>query len=161
MKVNSHHLNLSAPPTNTNSCQKLRWLTAVHGWVVFDEMCEWWNVLLNVSTSFPGYCRVNYGEEMSAPPRRKESRSGRMSDSTSGYVGGPGWLWTFSDLNVEMNGLSQLFSHPPQEVVKPFWFFFMHRRERYQETGNYRRKPPTNCTHPHQKCIKHLHSQSN
>lgn len=45
-----------------------------------------------------------------------------MSDSTSGYVGGPGRLWTFSDLNVEMNGLSQLFSHPSQEVVKPFFF---------------------------------------
>lgn len=97
---------------------------------MFDEMCEWWNVLLNVSTSFPGYCRVNYGEEMSAPPRRKESRSGRMSDSTSGYVGGPGRLWTFSDLNVEMNGLSQLFSHPSQEVVKRFLFFFYAQEEK-------------------------------
>lgn len=38
VKVNSHHLNLSAPPINSNSCQKLRWMRTVHGWVAFDEM---------------------------------------------------------------------------------------------------------------------------
>ena len=161
MKVNSHHLNLSAPPTNTNSCQKLRWLTAVHGWVVFDEMCERWNVLLNVSTSFPGYCRVNYGEEMSAPPRRKESRSGRMSDSTSGCV--RIWVWGDSGHSVTLK-LKRTVSRSCLAIPhrkKSNCFFFMHRRERDQETGNYRRKPLTNFTHPHQKCIKHLHSQSN
>lgn len=38
VKVNSHHFNLSAPPANANSCQKLSWTEAVHGWVVPDEM---------------------------------------------------------------------------------------------------------------------------
>lgn len=47
---------------------------------MFDEMCEWWNVLSNVSMSFPGYSRVNYMEEMSASLQCEKSKSERMTD---------------------------------------------------------------------------------
>lgn len=47
---------------------------------MFDEMCERWNVLPNVSTSFPGYSRVNYVEEMRASLQREKSRSEGMRD---------------------------------------------------------------------------------
>lgn len=81
VKVNSHHLNLSAPPINSSLCQKLGWTRAVHGWVVFDEMCEWGNVLPNVSTSFPGYSRVNYVAEMSASVQPEKSRPVRKKET--------------------------------------------------------------------------------
>lgn len=53
---------------------------------MFDEMCEWWNVLPNVSMSFPRYSRVNYVEEMSASLQHETSGSERMKDSSFGCV---------------------------------------------------------------------------
>lgn len=47
---------------------------------MFDEMCERWNVFPNVSSSFPGYSRVNYEGGMSAAPKHEKSKSERMSD---------------------------------------------------------------------------------
>lgn len=125
VKVNSHHLNLSAPPINTKLCQKLRWMRAVQGWVVFDKMCEWWNAE-NVSTSFPGCVRVNYVEEMSASA--EHGKQGQHLWLCKWVCGDFGHLAT---LKLKQQSLSQLIT----QVAKPFYIHLHRQRGKGLQNG--------------------------
>lgn len=109
VKVNSHHLNLSAPPINSNSCQKLRWMRTVHGWVAFDEM---WVVECITKCqhvfSWIQPCQLHTGNERL--PLHGMCSSERLKDITSGYD----IVSTLRSLNVQKP--TQLSSNP--EVVK-------------------------------------------
>lgn len=117
-----HPSRLTVVPSNLSGpCCRLQLVSeaalsgrAVHGWVVSDEMCECWNVLSNVSMSFPGHSHVNYAKEMRASPRHEKSSSDRMRDSTSRMC-----LWVDGDFASTSRSLKFLKLVSRSEMPSP------------------------------------------